>query len=146
CSGVTCKEHRGWGAVHSMTSTWRVQSPNRVAYTIAGGGADGIIVGDRRWDRTTRTSKWTESPQSEVTQPLPPWTAVWDAHVLGSETFRGRRVWRVSFFDPGTPAWFTVLIEPKTFHTLQSEMITTAHFMRDVYGAFNATPAITSPR
>jgi hypothetical protein len=142
---LTFDEHLASDAIHSTTSTWRIQSPNRVAYSIAGGGADGIIVGDKRWDRAKPTSRWIESPQTEVTQPLPPWTAVRDAHVLGSETFHGRRVWRVSFFDPGTPAWFTVLIEPKTFLTLQSEMIATAHFMHDIYGAFNTTPAITPP-
>jgi hypothetical protein len=145
-NSLTFGEHLASDAIHSTTSTWRIQSPNRVAYTIANGGADGIIVGDKRWDRTTPASKWIESPQTELTQPLPPWTAVRDAHVLGSETFKGRRVWRISFFDPGTPAWFTVLIEPKTFHTLQSEMVTTAHFMHDVYGAFNTTPAITPPK
>jgi hypothetical protein len=71
---------------------------------------------------------------------------VQDAHVLAAETFQGHPAWLVSFFDPGTPAWFTVVIERKTYHTLQSEMITTAHFMHDVYGAFNATPPITPPK
>jgi hypothetical protein len=55
-------------------------------------------------------------------------------------------VWTISFFDPGTPAWFTVSIDRQTSRTLQSMMITTAHFMHDVYGAFNATPAIAPPR
>jgi hypothetical protein len=142
---LTFNEHLASDAVHSATSTWRVQSPNRAEYTIANGGADGIIVGDKRWDRTTPTAKWVESPQTELTQPVPPWTAVQDAHVLAEERFQGRPSWLVSFFDPGTPAWFTVVIEQKTFHTLQTEMITTAHFMHDVYGAFNRTPAITPP-
>jgi hypothetical protein len=143
---LTFDEHLASDATHSTTSTWRVQSPNRAAYTITGGGADGIIVGDKRWDRTTPRSKWIESPQLELTQPVPPWTAVQDAHVLGAETFRGHPAWLVSFFDPGTPAWFTAVIERKTYHTLQTQMITTAHFMHDVYGAFNATPPITPPK
>lgn len=143
---LTFHEHLASDAIHSVTSTWRIQSPNRVAYTIAGGGADGIVVGDKRWDRDTPQTKWIESPQTELTQPLPPWTAARDAHVLGEETFQGRPSWRVSFFDPGTPAWFTIVIEQKTYHTLQSQMITTAHFMHDVYGAFNTTPPITPPK
>jgi hypothetical protein len=143
---LTFNEHLASDAIHSVTSTWHVQAPNRVAYTITGGGADGIIVGDKRWDRTTPTSKWIESPQFELTQPVPPWTAVQDAHVLAAETFQGHRSWLVSFFDPGTPAWFTVVIERKTYHTLQTEMTTTAHFMHDVYGAFNRTPPISPPR
>ena len=143
---LTFNEHLASDAIHSTTSTWRIQSPNRVAYTITGNGADGIIVGDKRWDRTTPQSKWIESPQLALTQPVPPWTAVRDAHVLAEETFQGHPSWLVSFFDPGTPAWFTAVIEQKTYHTLQTEMITTAHFMHDVYGAFNTTPPITPPR
>jgi hypothetical protein len=143
---LTFNEHLASDASHSTTSTWRVQSPNRVAYTITGGGADGIIVGDHRWDRTTPRSSWVESPQLELTQPVPPWTAVQDAHVLAEETFQGHPAWLVSFFDPGTPAWFTAVIERKTYHTLQTEMITTAHFMHDVYGAFNTTPPIRPPK
>lgn len=143
---LTFNEHLASDAVHSTTSTWRIQAPNRVAYTITGGGADGIIVGDKRWDRTTPKSKWIESPQSELTQPLPPWTAVRDAHVLAEETFLGHPAWLISFFDPGTPAWFTAVIEQKTYHTLQTQMITTAHFMHDVYGAFNKTPPIIPPK
>lgn len=142
---LTFNEHLASDAIHSVTSTWRIQSPNRVAYAIAGGGADGIVVGDKRWDRNTPSSKWIESPQLELTQPVPPWTAVQDAHVLAEETFEGHPSWVVSFFDPGTPAWFTAVIEQKTYHTLQTQMITTAHFMHDVYRAFNATPPISPP-
>jgi hypothetical protein len=142
---LTFNEHLASDAVHATSSTWRVQAPNRVAYAITGGGADGIIVGDRRWDRTTPKAHWVESPQSALTQPLPPWTAVQDAHVLATEAFHGRPAWLVSFFDPGTPAWFTAVIEQKTYHTLLTQMITTAHFMHDVYGGFNTTPPITPP-
>ena len=143
---LTFDEHLASDAIHSTASTWRIQSPNRVAYTITGGGADGIIIGNKRWDRVTPSSKWIESPQTELTQPLPLWTAVQDAHVLAEETFRGRPAWLVSFFDPGTPAWFTVVIERKTYRTLQSQMIATAHFMHDRYGAFNTTQPITPPK
>lgn len=142
---LSFSEHLASDAVHSTTSAWRIQSPDRVAYRIAGGGPDGIIVGDRRWDRTTPDASWVETPQLRLTQPVPPWTAVEDAHVLGDETLRGHRVWRVSFFDPGTPAWFTVAIDRKTHHTLESRMVTTAHFMHDVYGSFDTTPAIRPP-
>jgi hypothetical protein len=138
-------EHLASDAVHATTSAWRIQAPDRVAYRIAGGGPEGIVVGDRRWDRTTPKARWVESPQLRLTQPVPPWTAVEDAHVLGVETVRGRRVWRVSFFDPGTPAWFSVAIDRKTYRTLESEMITTAHFMHDAYGSFDSTPTIRPP-
>jgi hypothetical protein len=52
----------------------------------------------------------------------------------------------VSFFDPKTPAWFTVVLDRQTLRTLDLRMVTTAHFMHQVYGAFDATPAIRMPR
>ena len=69
-----------------------------------------------------------------------------DAHVLGAVTFGGREAVRVSFFDPGSPAWFTLVLDRKTFRTLDSRMVTNAHFMHDVYRSFDSTPAIVAPR
>ena len=92
---LSFNEHLASDAVHSTTSSWRVASPGKVAYRIAGSGAEGIIVGDRRWDRATPRGNWVESRQLRLTQPVPAWTAVQDAHVLGEQTLRGRRVWRV---------------------------------------------------
>lgn len=138
-------EHLASDAIHETTSTWRVQAPGRVAYQVAGGWA-GIVVGDRRWDRAPAGKRWVPSAQSRLTQPVPAWVGVTDAHVLGTATVAGRPAWRISFFDPGTPAWFTVAIDKTTYHTLDSRMTTTAHFMHDVYGSFDATPAIQPPR
>ncbi len=132
-------------SVHSTTSSWRVEAPDRVAYQVQGGWA-GIVVGARRWDRSPAGSRWKPSPQSRLTQPVPGWVRVTDAHVLGSAVIGGRPAWRVSFFDPGTPGWFTVAIDRQNFHTLDSRMTATAHFMHDVYGSFNTTSPITPPR
>jgi hypothetical protein len=81
-----------------------------------------------------------------VTQPVPLWVKVADAHVLGTTTMRGRPAWRVSFFDPGTPAWFEVVLDKATLRTLDLRMVTTAHFMHDVYRSFNSTPGVQAPR
>jgi hypothetical protein len=132
-------------SVHSTTSSWRVEAPDRVAYQVQGGWA-GIVVGARRWDRSPAGSRWKPSVQSRLTQPVPGWVRVTDAHVLGKAVVGGRPAWRVSFFDPGTPGWFTVAIDRTNFHTLDSRMTATSHFMHDVYGAFNTTPPITPPR
>ncbi len=131
-------------SVHATTSSWRIEAPDRVAYQVEGGWA-GVVVGGRRWDRSPRSKKWLASPQSRLTQPVPAWVKVTDAHVLGGTTVGGRPAWRVSFFDPGTPAWFTLAIDRRTFHTLDSRMTATSHFMHDVYGSFNSTPAIMPP-
>jgi hypothetical protein len=59
---------------------------------------------------------------------------------------RGDRAWRITFFDPRTPAWFTVVLDKKTLRTLDLRMVTTAHFMHDVYGPFNQPVQLRAPR
>ena len=127
-----------------LQSDWRVQAPDRVAYQVRRGWA-GVVIGSRRWDRPPGGKRWQESAQTPVTQPSPGWTSATDAYVLGKGTLRGRPVWRVSFFDPGTPAWFALAIDRRTFRTLDVRMIATAHFMHDAYGSFNRAQPITTP-
>jgi hypothetical protein len=142
---LTFHERLGSGSHLTVTSDWRIQAPDRLEYEIVGGGA-GVIIGDRRWDRQPGSASWVESPQQPLTQPIPFWVSVTDAHVLGTATVQGRPVWRISFFDPGTPAWFTVSVDRATMRTLDLRMVTTAHFMHDVYGSFNAAPPVEPPR
>jgi hypothetical protein len=54
-------------------------------------------------------------------------------------------VWRVSFFDPGTPAWFDILLDKTTLRTLDLHMTTTAHFTHNVYSSFNRADPISPP-
>jgi hypothetical protein len=158
-SALLARAGRVWRALRSLSfreslasgpgevvrSTWQMQAPDRLAYQVRGGWA-AVIVGARRWDRSPGGARWVGSPQTPLTQPIPFWVSVRDAHVLGTGTVQGRPVWRVSFYDPATPAWFTVALDRGTLRTLELEMITTAHFMHDVYGSFDATPAIQPPR
>jgi len=132
------------GPGHVALSRWRVQAPDRIAYLVKGGWA-GIVVGDTRWDKGPGAKHWVSSPQTRLTQPIPTWVKATDAHVLGSSTVRGRPAWRVSFYDPGTPGWFTVLVDKTSLRSYQVRMTATAHFMRDDYGSFNTTPAIRPP-
>jgi hypothetical protein len=76
---------------------------------------------------------------------VPFWVSATDAHVLGYLSLGGRQAVRVSFFDPGSPAWFTLVLDRKTFRTLDSHMVTNAHFMHDTYGSFNSTAPIVAP-
>lgn len=142
---LTFDERLASDATHAVASVWRIEGPNRAAYQVVRGWG-GVVVGDRRWDRAPGATKWVESPQTPLTQPTPPWVGAVDAHVLGSGVVSGRPVWRISFFDPGTPAWFEIVVDRSSYRTLESRMITTAHFMHDVYGRFNTTPAIVPPR
>jgi len=138
------RERLASDASHSVTSVWRAVAPDRIAYQVKG-GYSGVIIGGRRWDRAPG-GRWVESSQTApIRQPAPFWTSVTDAHVLGSATLQGHDTWRVSFFDPGTPAWFEVAIDKRTLHTLELFMFTTAHFMHDVYAGFDQAAGIRPP-
>jgi hypothetical protein len=111
------------------------------------GGAAAVVIGNRRWDRASSTSSWQRSSQHpSLRQPLPFWSGVRDAHIVASPRVRGHRAWQITFFDPRTPAWFTVLLDRQTLRTLDLRMVTSAHFMHDVYGPFNQPLPLRPPR
>jgi len=137
-------EHLASDPQHAITSVWRIGAPDRAAYQVLG-GYGGIVIGGRRWDKAPG-GRWIESVQSApLTQPVPTWTAVTNAHLLGSGRIGGRPVWIVSFYDPTIPAWFRVAIDKSTARTLDAEMMATAHFMHDTYGSFDRARPITPP-
>lgn len=143
---VAYVEHLAADPTNRQTSDWRVAAPDRAAYSIRGGGSQAIVIGARRWDRSTPSGRWLESQQTApLRQPVPFWVAVSDAHVLGTVTTSGRAAWLVSFFDPRTPAWFEARVEKRTGHTLELRMFAAAHFMRHVYRSFDDAPAIVPP-
>lgn len=136
-------EHLAADPTNRQTSDWRVAAPDRVAYSIRGAGGDGIVIGNRRWDRSSSAGRWVKSQQTApIRQPVPFWVAVSDAHVVGATA----TAWLVSFFDPRTPAWFEATVEKRTGRTLELRMFAAAHFMHDVYRSFNRAPAIKPPR
>jgi hypothetical protein len=132
-------------AAPPLRSAWRIQAPDRLTYAIDG-GSSAVIVGARRWDRETASSRWVESPQSPVTQPFPAWQLATDAHVVGTASVDGRPAMRITFFDPGIPAWFEILVDRTSLRTLQSRMIAASHFMVDDFSGFNSTPPVEPPR
>lgn len=131
---------------HVINTVWRAVAPNRFGYRIVG-GAEAVVIGSRRWDRGSPTDSWRRSTQEpELRQPVPFWSDVRAAHVVGSTTVHGHPAWRVTFFDPRTPAWFSAALDKQTLRTLELEMTATAHFMRHVYRAFNEPLQVQPPR
>jgi hypothetical protein len=136
-------ERLGSDRTHVVHTSYLAVAPDRLRYQVAGGQA-AILIGGRRWDRAPG-EPWRRSQQLPVRQPVPYWQAVADAHLLGSARLGGRPTWRVSFFDPRTPAWFTVSIEKGTFRTLGLRMTANAHFMQASYGSFNRPVRLNPP-
>jgi len=132
----------GHATVHTI---WRIVAPDKVAYVVQGGGSS-VIIGDRIWEKPEGGSLWTEQPQSPVKQPVPFWSRAVDAHVVGSVSLAGQAAWKVTFFDPSTPGWYSILVDKATSRTVSVDMTATAHFMHDEYSGFNAPLSITPPR
>jgi hypothetical protein len=130
----------GSDATHVVVSEWRVVSPDRLAYRL-GDGYQSVIVGGRRWDRAPH-GRWIESAQTvPLRQPVPFWQSATDAHVVAETP----TTVRITFFDPKTPAWFAIVVDRRTLHTLDLRMITTAHFMHERYGPFDAPLVVRPP-
>lgn len=130
----------GSDATHVVISRWRAVAPDRVAYVIPG-GYSAVIVGGKRWDRAPG-GRWIESPQTaRLRQPVPVWQSATDAHVVGETG----TAWRITFYDPRTPAWFEITVDKRSMRTLDLRMTTTAHFMHEQYGGFDAPLSISPP-
>lgn len=127
------------------TTVWKIVAPDRIESQTRADG-DTVIIGNHRWDKPSGPGPWQESSQVPIRQPIPDWVEAVDAHLLGTVSIRGKPAWRISFFDPGTPGWFTILVDKATLHTVDVRMVATDHFMHDVYGPFNAPIHITRPR
>jgi hypothetical protein len=144
-SSVAYEERLESSPGNAIETAWRVAAPDRLAYAIAGGAA-GVVIGDRRWDRSPG-EPWIESPQEPLRLPVPPWGGRFtNASLLGSSRVDGRPVSIVSFVsDLGIPAWFTVTFDKASSRPVEVKMTTAAHFMTQRYTAFDTKPSISPP-
>jgi hypothetical protein len=130
---------------HTLTTVYRAVAPDRLRLT-SSSGAQAIIVGDRRWDRTPGRP-WRTSSQEPIRSVIPWWvTTPVEPHLLGGGRVAGRPVWVVSFVTPQVPAWFTIWIDKRTHRTLELRMTAAAHFMHHRYGPFDAPLTVSPPR
>src|SRR5262249_22580809 len=85
-------------AAHHVTTTYDEVAPDRLEYR-NGDGSASIIIGSRRWDRTSKQGAWRESSQDPpLREPVPFWPDhVVDAHILRSGKVHGDPAWIVSF-------------------------------------------------
>jgi hypothetical protein len=128
-----------------LHTVYHAVAPHSLAYSIRG-RSSAVIIDGERWDRATPTSPWVKSSQDPpLDQPQPFWDEATSPHVLGTAKIGSRRVTRVSFFDPSTPAWFEAAIDPQTGRTLELDMTAASHFMHDVYGPFDAPFELQPP-
>jgi hypothetical protein len=125
---------------NKVVADFTLERPNRLEYRIRG-GADGIVIGGRRWDRTGN-KPWVASPQDPTPQPEPIWAGrVTNAFLLKTTP----RDYVVSFMKPLGPTFFTVRFDRKTLLPRDLRMTTASHFMTHRYLRFNAPAKIKAP-
>ncbi len=125
----------------NVLSRWKLAAPDRLSYRIPGGPA-GIIIGSRRWDRTSPLAPWRKAGASPLRIPSPTWgSAVSNAHLVRA----GRSVLVVSMLNRSLPAWFTIRFDRRTLRPLSLEMTAAAHFMHQRYTSFNRPLEIRGP-
>jgi copper transport protein len=125
---------------NKVVAEFTLERPDRLEYRIRG-GADGIIIGSRRWDRTSG-GKWVPSPQDPTPQPEPIWAGHFtNAYLLETTPM----TYVVSFVKPTGPVWFTLRLDRRTLLPRSLRMTAAAHFMTHRYTRFNAAPTIRPP-
>ncbi len=123
-----------------VVADFTLERPNRLEYRIPG-GASGIIIGPRRWDRAGK-GRWLPSPQEPTPQPEPIWAGHFTNAFLLEST---RSTYVVAFMKPIGPVWFTLRLDRRTLLPRSLQMTAAAHFMTHRYTAFNAPPKIKPP-
>jgi copper transport protein len=142
---IAFHERLSSGPGQTITSRWRLASPSKLAFE-ASDGSSGVIIGGRRWDRE-RGGRWVESVQSPtIPQPQLPWPRTpSNVASLGRAVVAGKRVDRLSFVDPATPAWYTIAADARTHALVRVSMVAPAHFMRDDYTGLDVPVTIRPP-
>ncbi len=125
-----------------VVADFTLERPNRLEYRIRGGAA-GIIIGPRRWDRV-RGGRWMPSPQEPTPQPEPIWAAGHFTNAFLLETTPSTYV--VAFMKPIGPVWFTIRLDRRTLLPRELRMTAASHFMTHRYTQFNAPARIRAPR
>jgi hypothetical protein len=136
-------ETLGTGLSKPVVSRWWFQAPDRMRYAVAG-GSRAVVVGTRRWDFFRR--RWVRSSTSRLRIPAFPWEGARGARLLGRTRLGGTPVRVLAAWIPGRdfPTWFLLYVT-RDDRVLRSRMLTTAHFMTDDYGGFDAVPTIRPP-
>ncbi len=125
---------------NKVVAVFTLERPDRLEYRIRG-GADGIIIGSRRWDRA-RGGNWVPSPQDPTSQPDP----IWAGHSTNAYLLETTpTTYVVAFLKPTGPAWFTLRFDRRTLLPQSLRMTAPAHFMTHRYTGFNAAPRIHPP-
>jgi copper transport protein len=117
-----------------IQTRFTVVAPNRLSYVIRGGPA-AIVIGSRRWDRTSQHAPYVESAQTPIRVVAPLWSQVSNAHEIAPGVF--------TFLDRSIPAWFRVTVTGSLPRVVR--MTAAAHFMTERYVGFDVSATVSPP-
>jgi copper transport protein len=114
------------GPGRSVSTTFIVQAPDRLAIDIHGGRRSRII-GTTRWDERANGT-WKRSYTPAIRQPDPFWAPTAEAvYVAGG----GPHTVQLTLVQPGGPTFFRLWVDRRTHLVTRLRMVTAAHFMRE---------------
>ncbi len=155
---VAISETLGSGTGSPEVTSYQVAMPDRFAYQLSHDGhlvSDTTIVGTREWTRAAGGPRWQAGvyggggPPFSAAGYLGWWTPfVARPQLLDhSRTSAGERadVATVSVIPGLGTVWLRIAIDVTDRRVLSIGMITTAHFMSQAWGAFNAARPISPP-
>jgi copper transport protein len=119
---------------NAQTTRFTVVAPHTLAYETHGGGPAAVVIGTRRWDRSSAKAPWQRTTQTPIDVTVPYWTRPTNVHLVGPNT--------ITFLDRRIPAFFRLTFEGS--RPTVSHMTAAAHFMIDRYVGFDV-PADVSP-
>ena len=124
----------GLGA--TLNTHFVLVAPDSLSYVIRG-GPQAVVIGARRWDRSSPRAKWSESTQTPLDVMHPYWSTVTNVHLVAPNT--------LTFVDRSIPAWFRVTIGGAPLLPHVTHMTAAAHFMVDRYLGYGDSPALSPP-
>jgi hypothetical protein len=124
----------------SVSTTYFVQAPDRLAIYVHGGD-HARIIGTNRWDRRANGT-WRRSATAPVRQPDPFWAPTAEAVYVSGHS---RGIVQLTLVQPGGPTFFRLWIDRKSHVVVRLRMVTTAHFMSERELDLNRAPPVVPP-
>lgn len=147
-SATMREELRGEVGGEELVANYRFAAPD--AFEIRVGDSHRIVIGARRWQRSSPAEAWEEGrwPGEPFRWPTSHYRAFWAdraaVRVVGEEEVEGVASRVVAFVRPGLPAWFRVWVGIDDGLVRREEMLAEGHLMHRVYEQLDG-PAVVVP-
>ena len=127
------------------TTAYRLRAPDRMAFA-TGGGVTSVVVGENQWTRGRAGERWRKERYGGGLQFRTRSWFRWTPYARYAYLLELHRdVAVVALYDPGTPAWWRLSIDLRTYRVPRDRLVTYGHFMTQRFFAFNEPLVIRAP-